>query len=79
MIYIYNVIVARLIKNPSNSSFQEHSHHEPVSLECDSTYQQVVYLLGRMSDYSEKELLEIDFMIDKLENKIDILERKIGI
>ena len=32
-----------------------------------------------MSDYSEKELLEIDFMIDKLENKIDILERKIGI
>ena len=32
-----------------------------------------------MSDYSEKELLEIDFMVDELENKIDILERKIGI
>lgn len=32
-----------------------------------------------MSDYSEKELLEIDFMIDELENKINILERKIGL
>jgi hypothetical protein len=32
-----------------------------------------------MSDYSEKDLLEIDFMIDELENKVAILERKIGI
>ena len=32
-----------------------------------------------MSDYSEKELLEIDFMIDELENKVQILQRKIGI
>ena len=32
-----------------------------------------------MSDHSEKELLEIDFMINELENKVNILERKIGI
>ena len=32
-----------------------------------------------MSDYAEKELMEIDFMIDELENKVNILERKIGL
>lgn len=32
-----------------------------------------------MSDHSEKELMEIDFMIEELESKVTILERKIGI
>jgi hypothetical protein len=32
-----------------------------------------------MTDYSEKEMLEIDFLIDELEKKVVILEQKIGL
>jgi hypothetical protein len=32
-----------------------------------------------MTDYSEKEMLEIDFQIDELEKKVIILEQKLGL
>ena len=35
--------------------------------------------VNKMTDYSEKEMLEIDFMIDELEKKVIILEQKLGL
>lgn len=38
-----------------------------------------MYVINRVSDFAEKQMMDIDSLIDNLDNQVIILESKLGI